>query len=743
MSINKVLNRPMFRKEALRQGALKPITANTGIMVGPTQTTQQAYNPRRVPNTQVEKLGFFKKLGNEFKQSRQGIKDIMNPKSQQFGSKGTFGSGRALPGLLGIEGIASVVDPYVGQYIKNDLGRNLVTYGLSSAAALNPYVRAAGLAKFGYDTGKDNIYDPLKKNIDKYRAKPQSEKTSYEQMGGDYLNNVDLPTATVKSNGLAAKKNKVNPGSGRPSGFKDRLTEEGNESKVVKGSVDINKVVANNLPENLGDSGSNMDTMTNKRAELNQENLPTDPDKVVEKVVEKEKITDEQANKNAIDAGKQEQKLNKDSKIKAADGTQADSETITLAKQYRKELMAGQQSQAKMVFLSNLASGLLSGKTNKGGLGGALEVFGGALGPAVNNYATIKLKENELSNEFMSSALDLASDEIKRRNQVIERPDIDGTPGMVQFTDKNGRVVNMTGIRLKDSTVMVAQPGQLDEYGRNKLQPLPPGSFNRFSPNSELDPKALETLMDLDQKYKAYQYGQKSVALIEKFKKEGKTGAGPVGRFNLFKGRLSEAMYDITGREMFSNEADAREKAAEYKDLLVNDWLKSNDVEGETDEDKRKNAGEAIDKLLGDTVNSKAIAKAIGEFTGEADQQALSQLAINETVMVYALANSLKAKDRLTANDIKMAKELVNIFPLLRGQTAVIRDLKSVNATILQDIQTLENTYTTALMGETATLKNYKKNYGLATSADFEGSSSEDLVNPFDELNTEQLLNLY
>ena len=70
--------------------------------------------------------------------------------------------------------------------------------------------------------------------------------------------------------------------------------------------------------------------------------------------------------------------------------------------------MAGQKSQAKLVFLANLASGLLSGTTTKGGIGGALEVFGKALGPAVNNYATVKLKENEIENEFMSDALELA-----------------------------------------------------------------------------------------------------------------------------------------------------------------------------------------------------------------------------------------------------------------------------------------------------------------------------------------------
>ena len=75
-------------------------------------------------------------------------------------------------------------------------------------------------------------------------------------------------------------------------------------------------------------------------------------------------------------------------------------------------------SQAKLVLLANLASGLMSGTTSKRGIGGAMEVFGRALGPAVNNYATLKLKENELENNFMQSALEIASDEMERKNQV-------------------------------------------------------------------------------------------------------------------------------------------------------------------------------------------------------------------------------------------------------------------------------------------------------------------------------------
>ena len=735
MSLNKVLNRPMFRNKALRKGILNPVRARIGTMVGFPTGGSSVTNPRTQVSTQVKPQSFLQKLGTEFKTSRQGIKDVMNPKSNQFSSKATFGSGRMIPGLLGVEGIASTIDPYVGQYIKNDLGRGLVTYGLASAAALNPYVRAAGIAKFGYDTVKDNIYEPLKKRTDEYRKLPISQKTSYAQMDDAEMAMTDLTPSEQPDKEQIKQEVKNKPKPQKRFGMKnrvegDRLTEADNESSVVPGNVDIDKVVTNNT--------TIQDNMPKKEAVTIAEVTEKTGDG---KTSDATNVTDDEANKKIVN--KNEETLDKDSKITAADGTPVNSTVIQLAKQYRKELMSGQQSQAKLAFLGNLAAGLLSGKSRQGGIAGALEIFGSALGPAVNNYATIKLKENELSNEFMSSALELAQDEIDRRNQVIERPEYDGTPGMVQFTDKNGRIVNATGIRLKDSTVMVAVPGQLDQFGRNKLVALAPGSFNRFAPNAELDPKALETLMELDQKYKAYQYGEKSVALIEKFQKAGKTGAGPVGRLNLFKGRLSEAMYDVTGMNMFTNENEARQKAAEYKDLLVNDWLKSNEVEGKTEEEKRKNAGDKIDALLGDTVNSKKIAEAIGDFTGEADQQALSQLAINETVMVYALANSLKAKDRLTAKDIQMAKELVNIFPLLRGQKAVIRDLKSVNATILQDIQTLENTYTTALMGETATLKNYKRNYGISTSADLEGSGSAYLPNPFERLTTEQLLNLY
>ena len=47
MSLNKVLNRPLFRQQALKKGALKPIRAQIGTMVGePILGGQQPINPR-------------------------------------------------------------------------------------------------------------------------------------------------------------------------------------------------------------------------------------------------------------------------------------------------------------------------------------------------------------------------------------------------------------------------------------------------------------------------------------------------------------------------------------------------------------------------------------------------------------------------------------------------------------------------------------------------------------------------
>ena len=55
MSLNKILNRPMFRKEALKKGVLKPIRAQIGTMVG-QPTTPPGVPAIRKPPTFMERM---------------------------------------------------------------------------------------------------------------------------------------------------------------------------------------------------------------------------------------------------------------------------------------------------------------------------------------------------------------------------------------------------------------------------------------------------------------------------------------------------------------------------------------------------------------------------------------------------------------------------------------------------------------------------------------------------------------
>ena len=88
-------------------------------------------------------------------------------------------------------------------------------------------------------------------------------------------------------------------------------------------------------------------------------------------------------------------------------------QTMRLYKKYYDEMEDGRGSQAGLLFLANLASGLLTGTTRKGGVGGAMEVLGQALGPAVNNYVTVKLKEGELRSNRREASMNAALEHMK------------------------------------------------------------------------------------------------------------------------------------------------------------------------------------------------------------------------------------------------------------------------------------------------------------------------------------------
>jgi len=716
MSLNKVLNRPMFRNKALKKGVLKTVNAQTGIMVGEPISSAPVPAIRKPPSF-MERMSvstparFAKGIFNipfaggyyagETVAKGLGIKDPLM--QMPFGMAGGYLASKALPTLAAAPA------------------------GISAALLAGPaYLTIAGAKE------KERIAKMSPKEREAHRQKSMQFGTE-GYLTDEMFNQQFTPKLDdiVKSNEDIKEEVKISknaaPGSGLPGsrGGKnvqtDRLTEQDNESDVVQGNVDINKVVQNNDPNKSPVTVGAEDSVAEKGF---KEKPKTDTGTKV--------VNNEQANANVVKSETNQLDKKTAGEVKAADGTEINSEVIDLARKYRKELMAGQKSQAKLVFLANLASGLLSGTTTKGGLGGALEVFGKALGPAVNNYATVKLKENEMENEFMSDALELAQDELAAKNDLLEGGsglDFEST-GYIQFRDKDGKAINRTGGLLKDGTYVMAALGQVDANGRQVYTPVPAGTFSKYFTSAFGEEEQGKTIRNLSGKYKALGIGKETIRILEEAAAKGETLGGPVGRFNLVTTRLGSALEDL-GFSMFESKDAGMAKVNQIREKFKSELMT---------EMSEKEAEAFLDKNFGSVDSQfKKTLKAMGVFKDETTAAELERLAINETVLTYALANSLKDKDRLTQKDIQMAKELVNVFPFFRGQGQVIRSLEAVNERILGDIEASELIYS-EFGGDTATLENFRRKYGLLpgvkdqqVDVGFQNESTIDLLEKFNK----------
>ena len=722
MSLNRILNRPMFRREALRKGHLKPIKARTGrSIIGP----QLPFRPpmvipqsgQGVPVGGTYSTGlalraqptFFERIGTGAKSLGRGLFSIP--------AIGGFYAGDKVAQGLGIN------DP-VGRTIAGFGGSAIATKALPGLASLPGAVSAgliAGPAYLMYAGSKER--ERIKNMSPAERAAHKSKAMQFGTAG--YLDDemFDQQFGKIDPTKLdeIVKKPRTtipNPGAGRPGSKRfeqkeeDVATAPDNVTKFGKTKViDTAKVAENTLPPQLSDRGGSMDDMSGAmpppEGQDPKEDPKTDPPK-----------------------GKGDPKADPDGdSIKRNSAFAAE---LDMARDIVKEMRQGKTSQANMVFLSNLASGLLTGTTRKSGLGGALEVFGAALGPAVNNMVMVKMKEDEIEQNLMGDALELAFAENKRRNTAAELPDID-KHGVIQIKDQNGNPQNVIGVRYANGTHGIAS-GKFDQFNREIFIPITSQEFTKFIDGEKGEAERFKILRDLSGKYKAYQIGETSINLL---KKEDVTG-GPKGKLDLFVKRTSDALNDLgitfIGRDGI--EAGKR-KISDLRQDLINEYAFDNDVSVKDAEKiidqtfKKQFSIKGRDSLLDSTLKRFGV-----EFRGTGAD--LEQLAINETILTYALANSLKSKDRLTQKDIEMAAKLVNVFPIGRGEASVIESLEAVNRTLLKDIEASEFDYQFAFGGDTATINEYRKKYGTLKSTQeqfklpgFADESSEDLIKKF------------
>tara|TARA_Y100001963_G_scaffold158410_1_gene257920 strand:- start:6542 stop:8815 length:2274 start_codon:yes stop_codon:yes gene_type:complete len=749
MSVNKVLNRPMFRKVALKKGYIKPIHAQSGRMVG--APTQDIRNMRFRPPA-INTQGFYGRNIRPFLQRTMGdIRGFATQPGQFFTTQPlgkTPGIGTAR--LLGIEGLIKPIGAVTSKLgMPEGTAKSVVDFGLATIGGLTPIGRAAGLTLGAADllmgaqdyvSGKKlgttskavfNLGDPLglfqpidSTKIVGRKRNPERAKIVQEQISANRQKLID-----------AGKENLLPEN-------RSRLRRKQVESRMQsKDEVDVATQPQNTTKigdSELIDTAKISENAINNQQQFDEGDLQTPPIGE-EKKQQKDRFGFTKKEVKKEEADNAQDQANKDALVVESPYMAAIKEAKAMAAEMRK----GRASQTQLIFLSNLASGLLTGTTNRRGLSGALEVFGKALGPAVNNMVMVKMKENELDQNLLGRALEFQSDFLKAQNDAFVMPDTEEV-GVIQIQNEVGRIINVPGRILKDGTKQRAT-GEVDSRGTNIYVTVDP-SFN-FIANKDQNKETLEIAGDLAGKYGALNLINRSLAIATA--DDAKARVGVTGAIGLYGGRLTEALGDVfsfakpsgdtkaelkkSGKTMFELE---REKTAM---LLVN---------GGVFETKQE-AKNYLNKQVGTFEKNykNALNNAEDRLKGGSSLD-YERLAINETVLVYKLANSLKSKDRLTQKDIEMAKNLVKVFPLLRGEKNVIASLTATAETILDDIKQQERLYERA-GGSSQYLLNERRAYGLSTSdtlntmGDIQDKRLQDFKDQIKDLTEEDFLRIF
>ena len=706
----------MFRKEALKKGAIKPIHAQVGIMVGaPYGSPTPRVIPGETPYT-PRIQGPNRPAGPPKPTMMQNF--MRNP-AVRFGGRMI-----SLPAYLGYEGTGVLTNAMGMQDSPYKTGLQLAgAYGatrLPGAAAvaglgIGPQLGIAALGAGGY-----YAYQKAQEQKARIAAMTPKEREEFfaQQRGQALAGEAALPTDEELFGKFVPKapdafKPKTDARvSTRPGFDKGKLKAEGDELlddkyASVEGDANLNSIQADALgniapvppegqPPQLGGTSTVAQAEATTKGQTPK--LTTAEKKALE--AEDKKITE-----NVINTG-------------GVSGDPSFDQTIKLAKRYYDEVYSNRGSQANLIFLANLASGLLTGTTRKAGIGGAMEVLGQALGPAVNNYVTVKLKEGELRQNAREASLNAALDHMKfvNDNAKVERPDQTG--GIVQIRGADGRLRNYKAYQMKDGTITMAAGVGAD--GREIFTTIPQGeaiidsdgntigNFENFLKQDSIDKRLFDIQDTLGNRYNAYSVTRDVLQTLGQMDEAGeqvKAGAGlSIDQFTRrMSGVAKEILgFDVTG--MSKDELDARVKALQQDEYDAID----------RDPDLTDNQKKAQKKLLNSESLIDAAKKRIlrnsgskGWFSGlsGADQE---KLAVQEVTLVYALANTFKDQDRLTQRDIDAAQKIVNIFSLTRSSKDVRDSIEAISKQLESDIRRQEGLYTQAGGLET-TLRDLRK----------------------------------
>jgi hypothetical protein len=677
MSLNKVLNRPLFRQQALKKGALKPVKARIGQMIGAPTINTTGQMARNFPLT-VNQQGFFGRnirpamqRSGRFLKSQFGLRPLI-------GASGTYQLSSDIMDKLGVTGpVATGINTLAG------------------FAGVTPIGRAVGTGYLGLK-GLGLLADKIRRDNFNPNLEYGTTADQITGLGGEPLANIDTsrmfgPIDPSKPKGRGAikkaqeERTKLAQAEGSEVGIikPDALKEPENETQIGKTKIaDLNKVVKNKRGEILKETvpaqtvaqvtqPTSIDGGLSGPVGIEGKDISSKPPAPVAE-------TPEQVAKKTFAASQQGKGTEK-----PIGGKLYTTGLIDRAKQIRSELgMDPQGDLARTTFLSSLAAGLMAGTTRKRGLGGALEVLGNALGPAVNNFAVMKLKQNELENKSMETYLGFALDEMKLFNEAAAGEPFGGELGVVQFIDDNGTTINVKGRQTKGGTIEFAT-GQVGPRGNEIYAPISSqsnvpgfGRVNQFLDKKTVNQETIKIGDTLSNRYKTFKITNDVLDTIA----AQPESVGPAGAINLFKTRLGSALNDL-GFSFGGSKDQARVTAEAYRSQIENSDL---------DEETKKRLLKSTDF---NKIYKEAEKRIKARTPGKVDAETLESLAVAETTLVYALANSFKDKDRLTARDVAAAEKLVNLFTLTRGSASVEASIRAIGKQLQDDIIRYENDY--------------------------------------------------
>ena len=284
-----------------------------------------------------------------------------------------------------------------------------------------------------------------------------------------------------------------------------------------------------------------------------------------------------------------------------------------------------------------LAAGLLSGKSMQGGLAGAAEIFGAALGPAIDAKVLVKMKNDEAYRDWASQVLTYNASLYKARNDAVKMKLTPGSFAMPDGTFAEARRDKETG------DVFISQNGQLIPVNEQQ------GQF--FEEKS--DALLFDNVKLIADGYLSDKLLSDSIQLMESNK--GKTAIGASGIFvNLIDlaknipGELRDGFFGANPNFEIS-QGDLSDK--EFKKL----------------QKRTTNAVADLEEGITEFLKSNPEASSV-----------LAKLRVNARMLTYSLANSLKDKDRLTNRDLELIEQLTQTMTAGMTDEKIISQYKNL-----------------------------------------------------------------